>query len=69
MAYPGENAEKWRSDLQELPSTWEIGMAPEIDSEEIYIVRATPSYYLISPDGTVLLKDAPLPTLAATLGL
>ena len=45
-----------------MPPGWEVGMDEDgvIDSRELYLIRATPSFYLIGPDGKVMGKDMDL---------
>lgn len=64
-------AKPWKQTAAEYPSTWQIGIDADrrIDSQQSYTVRAIPTFYLIDGDGTVRLKDAQLPAVAATLGL
>lgn len=61
----------WKQTAAEYPSTWQIGIDADrrIDSQQSYVVRAIPTFYLIDGDGTVRLKDAQLPAVATTLGL
>ena len=42
-----------------FPDFWTVGTA-DAPVDELYELRATPSFYVIGPDGTVLLKDPPL---------
>ena len=50
------------------PPGWETGLDADGEADEGYTVRATPSLYLLHPDGTVILKDAPAPLLLQMLG-
>lgn len=48
----------WDSTQTALPPTWQVTFATDpVYDEEIYYLPALPSFYLIAPDGTVLLKD------------
>lgn len=50
----------WLEDAAGLPPGWETGLDTEGEADDGYTIRATPSFYLLHPDGTVVLKDAPL---------
>lgn len=56
--YQGENTELWREHAATLPLSWEVARDAEgaVDSRELYIIRATPTIYLIS-DGIIQAKD------------
>lgn len=42
-----------------LPEDWVVGVdASDIEDEEIFYVQSTPAFYLLAPDGVVILKDA-----------
>ncbi len=71
MVYPGDDYAAWAADSAVAAQGWERGidLSGTIDSEELYVVRATPSFYLISPDGLIILKDARLSEIARALGL
>lgn len=58
----------WLRDAESLPPGWETGLDAFGEADERYTVRATPSLYLLHPDGTVILKDAPAPLLLHMLG-
>lgn len=58
----------WLRDAESLPPGWETGLDADGEADEGYTVRATPSLYLLHPDGTVILKDAPAPLLLQMLG-
>lgn len=48
----------WDETKGELPADWEVGFATDpIDEEEIYVIRALPTMYLLSSDGTILEKN------------
>jgi len=51
------------------PPAWTIGIddCGTVDDGDLYVIRTTPSIYLIAADGTVLLKDPSLAALTATL--
>ncbi|MGM9860867.1 MAG: DUF5106 domain-containing protein [Muribaculaceae bacterium] len=69
--YIGDDEAQWLSYADSIPAEWEVAIDAEglIDDSEAYIVRATPSFYLINPGDTILLKDAPASLLLNTLGL
>ena len=69
--YPGDNRKVWAEHAATLPSNWIVGIDPtgSIDNDELYLIRATPTFYLIGADGKIILKDASLQRLAYTLGL
>lgn len=49
----------WATHASTLPSTWTVGYSPdgEVDGDGIYVLRATPTIFLLDPDGKVLAKD------------
>lgn len=55
----GADPAHWQSDADTWPREWTVGRSPEgeIDAEEIYVLRTSPTLYLLSPDNTVLAKD------------
>lgn len=59
LIYMGSDTELWRTHASTLPPHWEAGRDAEgmIDSEDLYIIRATPTLYLLEADGTVVSKD------------
>lgn len=59
--YSGENKEKWIEKYNTLPSEWTIGYEPgKIEENDIYILRAMPTIYLLDPDKIVFKKDVPI---------
>lgn len=64
LVYIGDDREHWQRDAASLPAAWTVGIDDRgtVDDGDLYVIRATPSVYLIDRDGTVLLKD---PTVAA----
>lgn len=52
--------ELWLRHAATLPTTWTVGYSPEgaIDRDAIYAIRALPSFYILSSDGTVIVRDA-----------
>lgn len=56
--YSGENKEKWLEKYDSLPTDWTIGYDPGIiEANDIYILRAMPTLYLLDPDKIVFKKD------------
>ena len=51
---------RWKAHADSLPRNWTVGRSPggRIDSEEIYVIRATPAIYLLDSAMTVRIKDA-----------
>lgn len=68
-AYLGDDYELWREHAAKLPQTWETGIDRKgrIDDGELYVVRATPSIYLIDATGKIVLKDSDLAHLGEAL--
>lgn len=51
----------WEATKNSLPRTWQVTFALDpVDEQNLYFFPALPSFYLIAPDGTILLKDFPL---------
>lgn len=51
----------WLATKDSLPPSWQVTFATDpVDDNEIYVLPALPSFYLIAPDATILLKDFPL---------
>ena len=52
---------KWEEDKGSFPEEWTVGFATDpIEEEEIYVIRAMPTFYLFDKDGTVVMKDPPI---------
>lgn len=68
-AYLGDDYKLWREHAAKLPQTWETGIDRKgrIDDGELYVVRATPSIYLIDANGKIVLKDSDLAHLGEAL--
>lgn len=51
---------RWKAHADSLPRNWTVGRSPggRIDSEENYVIRATPAIYLLDSGMTVRIKDA-----------
>lgn len=54
--YQGDDVGAWMEHASSLPPQWEVRHDARgiIDGDELFIVRATPTVYLLAPDGTVL---------------
>ncbi len=66
--YTEGNRRVWEDTADSMPREWTV--ACDIDSivdRELYDIPAMPVMYLLDADKTVLLKDAPLPTLESLL--
>lgn len=58
----------WDSTKASMPAEWTVGFATDpLEDREIYDFPAMPVFYLLDPEGTVLLKDPPLPLLLSSL--
>ncbi|MBR6457410.1 MAG: DUF5106 domain-containing protein [Bacteroidales bacterium] len=59
--YIDEDLDAWRDYLPNYPKTWHTGFDPlfTLRNDTIYHIRAIPSVYLLGPDMTVIMKDAP----------
>lgn len=69
--YPGDNDAEWREHAATLPASWTVGRDEDgiIDRDGLYVIKATPSFYLIAPDGNIGLKDRSFASTASMLGL
>lgn len=64
---PGELA-TWKESSAAFPESWTDGCdGGKIDAAELYMISEFPEFYLLAPDGTVVLKNAPLPAIVAGL--
>lgn len=58
---PEANADKFDEVLPLFPADWTVARdLGQIDADELYILPALPSVYIIAPDQTVRAKDLPL---------
>lgn len=71
LVYLGSDRAMWAAHAAKFPGGWLAGIDSEgtVDDNELYLVRATPSFYLIDPTDRIVLKDAAAATVAAALGL
>lgn len=61
--YPGSGDEAWRQSLGDMPTEgWSVVCDPDgaVVREGRYVLRATPTLYLLGRGRRVILKDAPL---------
>lgn len=67
---PGE-MDAWKAHKASFPSTWTDGCdGGIIDENELYMIAEYPEFYVLAPDGTVVLKAAPLSkAVSALLGM
>lgn len=58
--YPDEDLSAWRAQLDEMPAGWIVGhdSAQRINDDDLYVVRATPTLYLLDQKKRVVMKDA-----------
>lgn len=52
--YPDDDADTWREHIEDMPSTWRVGMA---DVFGLYSIREFPTVYVLSSDGRVIRKN------------
>lgn len=67
--YIGDNTDAWTKHASTLPRTWQVAIdcKSAIDHDELYTIRATPSFFLIGPADTIILKDSPLAQILSAL--
>lgn len=66
--YSGDNEKQWRKTYGKFPEEWIVGYeSGKIDDDEIYVLRATPTIFLLDRDKKVVLKDVPVATLLTLL--
>ena len=67
--YPDEDVQAWLDYLPNYPAEWVCGYDADqlLNSNTVYWLRAIPSLYLLDEQKRVILKDAPLNVLLATL--
>lgn len=51
-----DNNDGWKSDVANYPSSWTVGIAPEVG--KIYDFRVSPSIYVVGTDGKIIAKNA-----------
>lgn len=55
---PGYNRELWEKQASEMPEEWTVAYEDgRIEEEELYVLRALPSLYLLDKDKKVLIKE------------
>lgn len=53
-----DNFEAWKSSAKDLPTTWIVGFnSDSIVDNDVYYLPAMPSFYILTPDYTVIAKD------------
>ena len=59
---PDTELARWREQLPELPAPWLVLCDPQqrVRRSRSYVIRATPTLYLLDGDKRVLLKDTPV---------
>lgn len=67
--YPDEDQSLWEEYLPQYPQQWICGYDPYgvLLNDQLYWLRAIPSFYLLDGDGRVILKDASEQRLASVL--
>lgn len=66
--YSGDKEALWKKTNIKFPDEWIVGYENgKIDDEEIYVLRATPTIFLLDKDKRIVLKDVPVNTLLALL--
>lgn len=60
VLYPDQDLEAWRAALGDYPAEWINGYDAEmtIESDDLYDLKAIPSFYLLDEDKRVLVKDS-----------
>lgn len=53
----GSPQEEWERQAAEMPKGWTVGRAPEVDEEELYLLKATPTIYVVGKDMKVIAQD------------
>lgn len=52
------NRPAWDATAASLPAGWAVAYATTpVEDEDLYVFPALPAFYLVAPDGTVILKD------------
>lgn len=54
--YPGEPGFEWSSQAITYPKAWKTVASPDID--ELYDLRHSPAFYLLNPNGSILMKTS-----------
>lgn len=60
--YIGRDKAMWKSHASTLPKSWHVMIDEDetIDNDNLYMIKATPSFYVIGRDRRIVLKDASL---------
>lgn len=69
LVYIGDDRDLWLRDAASLPDDWTIGIddCGMVEDADLYVIRNTPSVYLIDRDGTVMLKEPAFDVLVEQL--
>lgn len=69
LVYIGDDRDLWLRDAASLPDDWTIGIddCGMVEDADLYVIRNTPSVYLIDRDGTVMLKEPAFDVLVRQL--
>lgn len=67
--YTDGDREVWQRSKDDLPDNWISAYDPDgtVDRDEVYVLRATPTLYLIGPDNTVVIKDGRVEEMTAAV--
>lgn len=55
---PDMDNDEWQRDVSDYPQSWIVGASDEV--EDMYDIRLSPTFYVISPDKKILVKNAPI---------
>lgn len=65
--HPGD-LDEWKTTRGTFPTSWIDGCDDgAIDDASLFLFASYPSFYLLAPDGTIILKDAPVQTILRNL--
>lgn len=57
--YPEQDYELWKAQAASFPESWSVAIDKkgEINKYQLYLLEASPTFYLLSKEGEVILKD------------
>lgn len=55
---PDMDNEEWQMQVADYPQSWIVGASDEV--EDIYDIRLSPTFYIMSPDKKIIAKNAPV---------
>lgn len=57
--YPEQDYELWKAEASHFPKSWHVAIdrKGEINKHQLYLLEASPTFYLLSKVGEVILKD------------